>query len=164
MRLFLVLFVLSACVAGAEKDETTSLQAICETFPKRLIQDERLSTNDAGFFARWQKDQAGKIIEVKIRWDGGHNGGYCSVTIDRKTYPVKVDFVYSGELPKKPRHEFKPRIDKCRKTGKMHYKITRTGKEVTVKGELTSIPEPIKQCRCGKGELFKIKIKAESVK
>lgn len=156
----LILYLMITCAGIAGE----SLGDLLKRHPERLIQNERLSRNDEAWFTMWTKEEIDKEITVKLRWDGGHYGGYAAVIVGKRTFPVHVEFTYTGEIPKKPKHPVKLRTDKCRKTGAKHYKVTRTGKEIEVSGDVIAIKAPLKICRCGKPELFRIKIKARSIK
>jgi hypothetical protein len=155
--------LLIAIAATAKNSEHQTLESILQTHPAALIQTERLSRNDEARFTIWSRDQREKVVSVKIRYDGGHKGGYASIKHGKHTIPVHVELGYSGEMPKTKRR-VSLRSTKCRKTGEKHYKVTRTGIEIEVVGEIMDIREPLKLCKCGKPKLFTIKLKVRLIK
>lgn len=164
---FISAFVLIIITARSKEPE--SLEDFLKTHPVNLIKQTELNDSEKAFFSKWAisanaRGLAFRFFKGKIRWDGGASEGYLSIKIGRDTFPVKVDYTYPGQPPKKPRTFYSMRTTTCRKVNTKHYKVTRTGKEVEIIGRITSIKKPMRKCICGKPELFVIKMDLRWIK
>ncbi len=163
MKHLLIATIAAVAATAGEKQTTPTVDDVLQTYPAQLIKQE-LDQNEQAMFAEWLKGHKGTQVTTKARWDGGHSGGYCDAKIGGVTFPIHVEFVYTGKLPKKPTRQFIPRSTSCKNRKKtQHIKMTNTGREITITGTIMDI-KPLLTCECGKPNIVTIKIKAESVK